>query len=263
MCKCRRGRLLGAGLSVALVACGSGGDGGPEDPVTLTKSPALDGYLDSLCTFMVRAGAYPKKRPCAQGMLEGAGRTLIDLDSAITAGTVIYHPDLAAQCAAEASSLPCIHADYDTLWNDCLLAFEATVAADGTCYGDFGCQAGLTCNGACAPWEVTSCCSGTCTPKSATTSPKTTVFVKDGESCKTTGTLAPPSRATANRPAESACRDCRSARPAAPTMLASATPSATAASARSGRPSAKNAGCRQAASRNACPALAIRTTCAR
>ena len=113
---------------------------------------------------------------------------MIDLDSAITAGTVIYHPDLATQCAAEAMSLPCTQTNWDTLWNDCLLAFEATTAADGACHSDFECQAGLTCYGACSPWEVTSCCTGICTSKSATTNPTTTVFASDGEPCTAAGT---------------------------------------------------------------------------
>ena len=150
--------------------------------MTLTKIPALDGYFDSLCTFMVRADLYPKKLACAQGIMERAGRTLIDLDSAITAGTVIYHPDLAAQCAAEALSPPCTQANYDTLWSDCLLAFQATVAVDGTCHSDYECLAGTSCYGACASWEVVSCCAGTCTPKSATP-PTTKVFAADGEPC--------------------------------------------------------------------------------
>ena len=99
-----------------------------------------------------------------------------------------YHPDIAARCSAEALSLPCTDVGYDTLWSDCLLAFEAKVAVDGTCHSDFECQAGLTCNGACASWEVTSCCIGACTAKNTTTSPQTMVFVEDGEACSTTDT---------------------------------------------------------------------------
>jgi len=159
-----------------------------EGPVALTKSAELNGFLDSLCTFLVRAGAYPKKLPCAQALLGSTGRTLVDLASAISTGTVTYQPDLAAQCAAEASSLPCTQTAFDTLWDDCSLAFEATVAADGACHGDFECLAGTTCSGACAGWEVVSCCTGTCKPTNVTTNPNPTVFVADGESCTAAGT---------------------------------------------------------------------------
>lgn len=186
----RRGHALGVVLAIALFGCGSGGQiDGPEGSVTITGSPELNGYLDSLCTFMVRAGAYPKKLPCAQGIMESAGRTMMDLASAIHAGTVIYHPDLAAQCAAEALSVLCTQIGYDTLWNDCLLAFEATTAADGACHSDFECLAGMTCYGECAGWEVTSCCTGKCTPASVSTSPTTTVFAGDGASCTGASTL--------------------------------------------------------------------------
>jgi hypothetical protein len=57
------------------------------------------------------------------------------------------------------------------------------------CHSGFECQAGLTCNGACAGWEVVSCCTGTCTTDQATTTPKTTVFAADGEPCTTAGTV--------------------------------------------------------------------------
>jgi len=186
----RCGRLLAVGLVVALIGCGSGGESpGPEGPVAITASPELNGLLDSLCTFMVRAGSYPKKLPCAQGIMGSAARSMIDLTSAIASGTVIYHSDLAAQCAAESLSLPCTRTGYDTLWNDCLLAFEGTIAASGACHVDFECLPGTTCQGACAAWEVLSCCTGTCTAPTATTNPSMTVLVADGDSCAVAGAV--------------------------------------------------------------------------
>jgi hypothetical protein len=171
---------------LAFLGCGSGGDG-PEGAIAITSSPEIDGYLDALCTFEVRAGAYPKKLPCAQAIMGNGGRTLIDLVSAIRAGTVAYHPDMAKQCAAEALSLPCTKTGYDKLWNDCLLAFEATTAADGSCHSNYECLPGTECSGACAGYEVVSCCTGTCAPASTPINPRTIVRVGDGEACADAG----------------------------------------------------------------------------
>jgi hypothetical protein len=138
--------------------------------------------LDSICTFEVRAGGYPKKLTCAQALMADTGRTLIDLASAIKTGSVIFHQAMADQCATEALSQPCTQAAYQTLWDDCSLSFEATIAAGGTCHTDFECLAGTTCNGSCDPWDLVICCTGTCATSTPAT-PVTKVTARDGEAC--------------------------------------------------------------------------------
>ena len=176
--------LSTAALTVFLLGCGNGGrKGEPEGPVAITPSAEINGFLDSVCTFVVRAGGAPNKLTCAQGLMANDGRMMIDLASAIKTGTVIYHRDVAEQCAAEALTLPCTQTAYKTLSADCVLAFEATVVLGGTCHIDYECLTGTSCSGRCDAWDLANCCTGTCAPTSSTAKPTTTVGAGDGEAC--------------------------------------------------------------------------------
>jgi hypothetical protein len=113
---------------------------------------------------------------------------MIDLASALKAGTVIYHPDKADQCAAEALSTSCTQTGSKAFLNDCMLAFEGTTAGGGTCHSDFECLTGTSCNGECSPWDLVDCCAGTCGPTAPTTT-QPTATAGDGESCAASGTV--------------------------------------------------------------------------
>jgi hypothetical protein len=176
-------------LSTLLGCGGSSASTAVEAPVSITNSPEVNSYLDSICTFMVRAGAYPKKLTCAQGLMEAMGRTLVDLASALKAGTVNYHSDRAATCAAEALSLPCTQDASDTLLADCALPFEGTTANGGICHTGYECLAGSGCTSGCSPWDLVTCCTGTCAPTTTSSSVPTRTGVGDGASCTAANTI--------------------------------------------------------------------------
>jgi hypothetical protein len=187
MLRCLSGGLLGLSLVLVPTSCGSGGPA-TDSAVAATPSPEVNGYLDSMCTFLVRSDRYPTKPACVQAIMGSLGRTMVDLASALKAGTVIYHPDKADQCAAKALSTPCTRTGYKAWLDDCMLAFEGTTAGGGTCHSDFECLTGTSCNGECSPWDLVDCCAGSCGPAAPTTiSP--TATAGDGESCAATGTI--------------------------------------------------------------------------
>jgi hypothetical protein len=182
-------------LGLTLVGGCGGGDSegalppnGVGDPVIgASGSPEVDLYLDSLCTFPVRCGEISRKLTCVRGMMGGAGRALMDLGSAIKAGTVIYHEDLGTQCASNAMNAPCTEQAYVDLLSVCDSAFEATVGSGGTCHTDYECTTGGSCYDSCAVWETTNCCAGTCEPLQTTTPRPTVGNIADGASCASDG----------------------------------------------------------------------------
>ena len=152
-------------LSIALVACSSGGGSLPVPPTEYG-----DDYAEAICLLEVRCGVLQDEARCqTTTKLElGLGVLGAQITSDAAKGTISYNALNAGICVDTLAALSCNDVTL-TRFGDvpsvCNSVTHGTVAEGGDCYLGIECATGLCnlngCTGA-------SCCVGTCGPAQIT-----------------------------------------------------------------------------------------------
>lgn len=149
--------LLAAPLLAALTTAGCSSDG-PEDPgPTMTFTEYRDAYEQALCEWRVGCKLEESLEKCrAWTYLDREGSYT---ESALEAGTVIFHDDKAQGCLDEIKALSCLQEDPNGT-PTCTEVLEGRVAPEDPCMVSAECAL----DGVCGkdPNCVDMCCAGEC-----------------------------------------------------------------------------------------------------